>query len=182
MGDRVNPTAAQPQPVYAAGQLFYTGHAELVYRLDTTKPTPTLYDADAVAWHGTPGAFPSNLGPVTPSGQSVTGREVPGFVFDEGILPLFTDVTADGTVFTSGLGASGNNIIPGSDKTQVAAFDPDDLVFETGQITNPALVRFAAHTTPGARASGNICARPACLTPTAVTGFSRATSSMVFPR
>lgn len=123
-----NPTSTAAQPVYAAAQLFFIEHAEVMFRVDASASPPALFEADTVVWQGTPASFPSNLGPTTPTGQLVAGREVAGFTVSEGLTPVFNTVAADGTAFASGT-AGGNNIAPTADIARVEAYDPKSSVF-----------------------------------------------------
>ncbi|MBO3750069.1 hypothetical protein J5X84_28645 [Streptosporangiaceae bacterium NEAU-GS5] len=134
-----DPTATGPQPVYATGQMYWGGAAQLrtqfVFRLDTSWTVPALFESDIVTIHGKSGAFGGATAATTPSGQSLSTRAVRGWGWPNGHHGIFNAMAGDGTLIVQGGSYNADDFVMGAYDPRSSAWSNIPITSSTGSAT-----------------------------------------------
>jgi hypothetical protein len=110
---------------------------------DDDSGTPPDDDDTDVTVYGAAGTF-GTLVDVTPTGQTLEVVPVPGWVMDGGLMPFFTAVTSDGTVFVANMQQTLNQFFRASCTMAITCFNPDSAACydaDTGGAANVSTIR-----------------------------------------
>ncbi|MEJ3742865.1 hypothetical protein WEI85_06220 [Actinomycetes bacterium KLBMP 9797] len=122
--------ASDPQPWFAADNLTLNAAGRLVYTQQLTRAAQRCSDS-VVLWgrSGTLDQGAHGGKRALPSGQALNTRVAAGWDFVPGMLPWFSDITADGTIFFMNVQSAGNVFQPSGEGMTISAFHPDAGTF-----------------------------------------------------